>query len=98
MKTIDTLYKKYKDPIKMIHFLTSGKSNYSKSMISHMITNILNKYPTQRVSKTYKHSAPINVVSVSPNMLPPAPVPPSNEKSTTRKVKKGKSFFSKLFT
>ena len=96
MKAIDILYKKYKDPIKMIHFLTSGKSNYSKSMISHMITNILNKYPIQRVSKTYKYSAPINILAVPPNM--PAPVPPSNEKSTTRKVKKGKSFFSKLFT
>lgn len=45
LSIVDALFKKYKHPTKMIHSLTSAKTKYSPSMISHMIKTILKKYP-----------------------------------------------------
>lgn len=97
MENIDRLYKKYKNPVKMIHYLTSGKTKYSQSMISHMIATILDKYPISNTkkSKTLKHSLNTSLVPIPNSTSIPAQPPPS--KSSTKKVKRAPSFFSKLF-
>ena len=74
----------------MIHALTSSKNKYSLSMISHMIATILKEYPIEKYG-----SSPITYKQHKPKL---SVQPPPIVQSSTRKVKKGASFFSKLFT